>query len=88
MEKNWGDIITVFILRTLMVAIEVAIGIKADCSSINKNQHFLRAFHTSGTILGALQVSYYPLIFATPLMTKPKSAGIKNQAKIAELANG
>lgn len=42
------------------MAIEITLGIKANCSSINKNQHFLKYFPISGTFLGDLQVTYYP----------------------------
>lgn len=70
-----------------MVTIEITLGIKANCSSINKNQHFLKAFPISGTFLGALLVSYDPFNLRNPAMTKPKSAGVSNLPKIAELAN-
>lgn len=47
--------LTIFILQSLMVAMEISMGTK-ECHNIEKSQHFLKIFHVLGMILGVLHV--------------------------------
>lgn len=55
-QEKFGMVsLTVFILQSLMVAMETSMGTK-ESVVIEKSQHFLKIFHVLGMILGVLQV--------------------------------